>query len=130
MTVTRATFAATLAGALLGVVVAAQEPLSYERDVEPIFVAECGDCHGAEKPKKGLVLTADGRQHLLERGSQVERDRKLLVPGDPGASYLWIKLEHRQEKGKGMPRTLFGDRSLSEEQLTLIERWIREGARP
>ncbi len=130
MNLQRAAFAATLAAFLLGAAVVAREPLSYDRDVQPIFIAECGDCHGPEKPKKGLVLTVGGREQLLERSSQVERGRRLLVPGDPDASYLWIKLEHRQEEGKGMPRTLFGDRRLSDEQLALIERWIREGARP
>ena len=29
-----------------------------------------------------------------------------------------------------MPRTMFGAKKLPQEQLDLIERWIREGAKP
>lgn len=111
-------------------VLAASDPLSYARDVEPIMVAACGDCHGPSRPKKGLVLTQNGRENLLNVPSQLEPNRLLVTAGDPAASYLWTKLEHRQQEGKGMPRTIFSAKKLPAEQLELIERWIEEGAAP
>jgi hypothetical protein len=105
--------------------------VSYARDVEPIFLAACGKCHGAEDPKKGLDLSqGHGLDDLLGRQSQEEKELVLLKPGDPAASYLWVKLTHTNTEGRGMPRTLFGAKKLPQEQLDLIERWIKEGAKP
>jgi mono/diheme cytochrome c family protein len=121
----------TFAGSFL---LAAGQPgaaLSYARDVEPIFLAECGDCHGAEKPKKGLDLSqGKGHAALVGRPSQEAADTLLVKAGDPAASYLWAKLQHTTSEGKGMPRTMFGAKKLAPEQLDLVERWIRDGAQP
>ena len=105
--------------------------VSYAKDVEPIFVAACGDCHGAENPKKGLDLSrGHGLDNLLGRPSQEVKETALLKAGDPTASYLWVKLTHTNTEGRGMPRTLFGSKKLPPAQLDLIERWIKEGAKP
>jgi mono/diheme cytochrome c family protein len=111
---------------------AAQESgLSYANDVEPVFLAECGDCHGAENPKKGLDLSQGrGLANMLDRPSQEIDGTLLLKAGDPAASYLWQKLTHAASEGKGMPRTMFGAKKLPQEQLDLVERWIKEGAKP
>jgi cytochrome c553 len=110
---------------------AQEDALSYARDIEPVFVAACGDCHGAENPKKGLDLSqGHGYANLLDRPSQEVKELALLKAGDPAASYLWQKLAHTNTEGKGMPRTIFGSKSLPKEQLGLIERWIKEGAKP
>ena len=120
-----------LAGPLLLAAAQSGSALSYARDVEPIFLAECGDCHGAEKPKKGLDLSAGkGHAALVGRPSQEVPDTLLVKAGDPAASYLWAKLQHTTSEGKGMPRTIFGAKKLAPEQLDLVERWIRDGAQP
>lgn len=111
-------------------ILGASEPLSYTKDVEPVFVAACGDCHGAKRPKKGLVLTEQGREHMLGVPSKMEPGRVLLVAGDPEGSYLWAKLAHQHKEGQGMPRTIFSAKKLPAEQLDLIRRWIEEGANP
>jgi len=104
---------------------------SYEATVEPIFVAECGDCHGADRPKKGLDLSAGvGYGNLVGTPSNERPEILLVTPGDAGASYLWQKLDHTATEGKGMPRTMFGARRLPAEQLDLIRRWIEAGAQP
>ena len=125
-----AVMVAVLGGALA--YAAAQESaLSYAKDVEPLFVAECGDCHSAENPKKGLDLSqGSGLANMLDRPSQEVEGALLLKAGDPAASYLWQKLTHTATEGKGMPRTMFGVKKLPQEQLDLVERWIREGAKP
>ena len=119
-----------LSGAL-AYAVAQDGVLSYAKDVEPVFIAECGDCHSAEDPKKGLDLSQGrGVANMLDRPSQEVDGVLLLKAGDPAASYLWQKLTHTAAEGKGMPRTMFGAKKLSQDQLDLIERWISEGAKP
>ena len=119
-----------LSGAL-AYAVAQDGVLSYAKDVEPVFIAECGDCHSAEDPKKGLDLSQGrGVANMLDRPSQEVDSVLLLKAGDPAASYLWQKLTHTAAEGKGMPRTMFGAKKLSQDQLDLIERWISEGAKP
>ena len=121
-TVVLLTFAAGLALAVT------ESAPSYARDVEPIFLAACGDCHGADKPKKGLDLSqGKGHAALVGRASQ-EIDLPLVKAGDPAGSYLWHKLTHTQTEGKGMPRGVFSSSKLPQEQLDLIERWIVAGA--
>lgn len=112
---------------------AAQEvaEISYKADVEPIFLAECNDCHGAKRPKKGLDLSAGvGYEALVGKPANEVPDLLLVKPGDPDGSYLWHKMEHTAAEGKGMPRTLFSSKKLPAEQLDLIKRWIADGAKP
>lgn len=108
-----------------------QEPRSYKAIVEPIFVRECGDCHGGDRPKKGLDLSAGkGYANLVNRKAAQVPELLLVAPGDPDGSYLWHKLQHTAKEGKGMPRGLFSARKLKEEELRVIREWIEQGAQP
>jgi hypothetical protein len=124
-----------LAGSMALVVVAAvatsQTPISYSKDVEPIFQRECAECHGGQRPKKGLDLSqGKGYQNLVGRKSVEVPELELVAPGNPQASYLWHKLEHTAKEGKGMPRGIFSSRKLPEGELSLIRQWIEQGANP
>jgi hypothetical protein len=122
--------AVLLGSVVLTLLAVAQEPASYARDVEPIFVKSCTDCHGAKNPKEELNLSA-GKGLTILLGKQSEQvSMPLVKAGDPAGSYLWLKLSHTASKGKGMPRTLFGAKKLPADQLALIQRWIVEGAKP
>lgn len=117
-------------GAALAMAVWAAEPLSYARDVEPIIVKECVECHSTENPKKGLDLSqGKGLKSMLDVKSTMV-DMPLLKAGDPAGSFAWLKLTHTATQGKGMPRTIFGARKLPKEQLDLIQQWIIQGAKP
>lgn len=108
-----------------------QAPRSYKTDVEPILVKECGECHGGERPKKGLDLTAGkGFVNLVGRKSAEVPELLLVAPGDPENSYLWHKLQHTAREGKGMPRGIFSSRKLGERELQVIREWIEQGANP
>ncbi len=107
------------------------EVVSYSRDVEPLIIKRCVGCHAGSEAKAGLVLEPGrGCGDLVGRPSTQAPDVPLVVPGDPGASYLWRKLEGTTAVGKGMPRGMLGFRPLPPEELTRIRRWIEEGARP
>lgn len=122
---------AALLTASLAVALQGDGTISYSRDVEPIFLKACGDCHDADSPKKGLDLSkGKGFLHLIGVPSQEMNGQALVKPGDPTASYLWVKLTHMQTEGRGMPRTIFSSKKLPKEQLDVVERWIKAGAKP
>jgi len=111
--------------------VPASEPVSYAAHLEPLVIARCLGCHEAEEPEAELVLEEGrGYEALVGRRSEQAPSMALVSPGDPAASYLWLKLEHRAPHGKGMPRTLTGSKVLPPAELELYRRWIEGGARP
>jgi hypothetical protein len=111
--------------------VPASEPVSYAAHLEPLVIARCLGCHEAEEPEAELVLEPGrGFAALVGARSVQMPSMALVAPGDPDASYLWLKLEHRAPHGKGMPRTLTGSKVLPPAELELYRRWIEGGARP
>ena len=106
-------------------------PVSYSVHLEPLVIAHCLGCHESEEPKAKLVLgPAEGYGQLVGRRSVQVPKMALVEPGDPDASYLWLKLQHRAPEGKGMPRTLTGTKKLRPAELDLYRRWIKDGAKP
>ena len=111
--------------------VPADEKVSYSQHLEPLVLAHCLGCHEAEEPKAKLVLEeGTGYGQLVGRRSVQVATMMLVEPGDPDASYLWLKLEHRAPEGKGMPRTPTGVKKLRAAELDLYRRWIEDGAKP
>jgi hypothetical protein len=111
--------------------VPADQPVSYAAHIEPLIVARCLGCHEAEDPEADLVLEpGQGYGDLVGRPSVQQPSMELVSPGDPDASYLWLKLQHTAPHGKGMPRTLTGSKKLRLDELELYRRWIEGGARP
>lgn len=110
---------------------AAPRPTSYSADVEGLFLKHCHSCHSTEEPRGDLVLDAgSGYGKLVSVPSRQVPSMHLVVPGDPEASYLWVKLLGTAEQGKGMPRTLFGAKKLPSDELELVRGWIASGAQP
>jgi hypothetical protein len=111
--------------------VPAGTPVSYSEHLEPLVLAHCVSCHQTGEAKADLVLDqGSGYSRLVGPRSVQEPEMALVTPGDPGSSYLWMKLQHATEKGRGMPRTLTGSKKLRASELELYRRWIEEGARP
>jgi hypothetical protein len=106
-------------------------PVSYSAHLEPLVIAHCLGCHESEEPKAKLVLgPGEGYGQLVGRRSVQMPKMALVEPGDPDASYLWLKLQHRAPEGRGMPRTLTGTKKLRPAELELYRRWIEDGAKP
>jgi hypothetical protein len=107
------------------------EPVSYAAHLEPLVLAHCLGCHEVDDPKAKLVLEeGTGYGQLVRRRSVQQPEMALVEPGDPEASYLWLKLQHTAAEGKGMPRTLTGSKKLRPAELELYRRWITGGALP
>ena len=64
-------------------VVAANQPVSYYRDVRPIFQANCQGCHQPSKAKGGFVMTDFAK--LLKGG---DKEGVAITPGHPDKSAL------------------------------------------
>jgi hypothetical protein len=60
--------------------------VTFDKDIQPIFKANCVECHGAQRPKNNLRL--DSLEGLL-RGS---RDGQVIVPGKSDKSDLVISI--------------------------------------
>jgi hypothetical protein len=107
------------------------EPVSYAAHLEPLVIARCLGCHEVDEPEAELVLEQGrGYDQMVGRSSTQKPSMLLVTPGDPDASYLWLKLQHTAPHGKGMPRTLTGSKMLRPDELELYRRWIEGGAKP
>ncbi len=90
-------------------------------------------CHGSDN-KGGLDLVASPWDALVNTKAEgcISSDRKRVVPGDPGKSYLLNKVRGtnlcggtRMPKGCG---TGGGPKCLTNEDIATLESWIRGGA--
>jgi mono/diheme cytochrome c family protein len=94
---------------------AADRPLTFERDVRPIFKAYCFECHGAGETLKGK-LDLRLRRFLAKGG----KSGPAVVPHQAAKSLLVERL-----KAGEMPPS---DKKVPAEQIAIIERWIASGA--
>ena len=107
------------------------EPVSYSVHLEPLVIAHCLSCHESEEAKAKLVLDPGlGYERLVGPRSIQDPEMALVEPGNPENSYLWLKLQHTTQEGKGMPRTVAGSKKLRPAELELYKRWIEGGAKP
>ena len=93
------------------------KPVSYHKDIKPLFTATCNGCHRPEKSKGELDMTS--YKSLIKGGKKGTP----IVAGDPAKSLL-VKMISGPEPE--MPDE--GD-PLKPEQVALISRWIKEGAK-
>jgi mono/diheme cytochrome c family protein len=90
---------------------AASNPVSFSKDVQPIFQANCVGCHGASVKMKGLNLSSeDGARKGSESGP-------VLVPGNPDESVLYQKI-----RSGSMP---MGKPHLSDKEIQTVFNWIK-----
>lgn len=114
---------ASLTGSLaLGLVassplIAAETPVSWWRDVTPVFKRSCNGCHNPNK-LKGEVDTSTFAG-LMKPGKHGPN----LAAGDPVKSLLITSISGKEPD---MPKE--GD-ALSPQEVALITRWIQEGAK-
>src|SRR2546423_6842084 len=102
---------------LAGIARAQDKPVSYHKDIKPLFTATCNGCHRPEKSKGELDMTT--YKALMKGGKKGTP----VVAGDAGASLL-VKMISGPEPE--MPDE--GD-PLKPAQVKMVERWIKEGAR-
>ncbi|MCH2128180.1 MAG: PSD1 and planctomycete cytochrome C domain-containing protein [Pirellulaceae bacterium] len=92
-----------------------KSPLTFERDIRPIFRAHCFDCHGSTEELRGQL---DLR--LVRFMKQGGKSGPAIVPGNPAQSYLWQRVHHGEMPPSGQ--------RLPAKALTTLRRWIEAGA--
>ncbi|MEQ1827015.1 MAG: DUF1553 domain-containing protein [Pirellula sp.] len=96
---------------------AAEEVVSYNRDVRPLLSDRCFACHGPDHSKREADLRLD-----ISDGSQL-----VIKPGDPDSSELWKRLT-TDDPSLQMPPHASNKKPLTEPQRELVRRWIQQGA--
>jgi hypothetical protein len=89
----------------------------FEKEVRPLLVEACYECHSVQKHKGGLRL--DNLPYILQGGES----GPAIVPHKPEASLL-IKLVNYEDPDMEMPP----DGKLSAEKIEVLKRWIAMGA--
>ena len=88
--------------------------VNFERDIAPIFVKHCLECHGPEDAKADF------------RVDEVDTVMQYVEPEDLESSYMF-DLMVSEDKDELMPPPTHGG-PLSASELTLVRVWIEEGA--
>jgi len=114
--------------AILGFASAAEEkanakPVSFHKDVRPLFQANCNGCHQPAKAKGQYVMTDFAA--LLKGGDGGEA---AIVPGKPDESYLVEQITPNEKGEYDMPKGK-NAKPFHEAEIELIRRWIAEGAK-
>ena len=104
------------------VVVVAERPIDFGRDIRPILSDNCFFCHGPDPAHREADMRLDRREGMFEdRGGYAT-----VVPGRPSESELVARITSDDEFTK-MPPVESG-KSLSPEEIELLRRWVEEGA--
>jgi WD40 repeat protein len=97
-----------------------KEPVSYEKDVEPIFLNKCAFCHSGNIKEGKLDLGS--YESLLKGGKRGNP----LVAGKSAESLL-CKVSGKTQKPFMPPKS---EEPLTPEELALIKMWVDQGAKP
>jgi mono/diheme cytochrome c family protein len=102
---------------------------SFEKDVLPILNSQCVMCHVAGAELGGLSLYPDAWLSLVGIASK-ESSLKLIEPGAPDKSYMYLKLTNAQDSVGGSGLQMPPTHRLDDTQIEAIRRWIEQGAKP
>jgi Ca2+-binding RTX toxin-like protein len=106
-------------------------PVNFTTQIQPIFgtsiSGNCTDCHKGPGAPRGLHLDpANSYANIVNVASSEVPSLKRVKPGDDSNSYLVQKIEGTAAVGGRMP---LGKAPLTAADISLIRRWIVEGAR-
>ncbi len=96
-------------------VVAAE--IDFERDIRPLLLERCGDCHGPDTQEARLRLDV---RHRAFKGSEFG---PVIHSGDASASPLIERITHADDKRRMPP-----DGPLPPDDIARLQQWIAEGA--
>ena len=113
---------ASVLTALSTAVCPAQDAVDFSREVRPILSDNCFKCHGPDDDARQADLRLDTQEGLF-----ADRDgAKVVAAENPGASELFLRISSNDPDVR-MPPPDSG-KSLTEEEIELLRRWIEQGA--
>src|SRR5690606_15228089 len=104
----------------------ASEPdrqIDFAREIRPLLSDRCFTCHGPDNKTRQADLRLDLHDHAI---AELESGTRAVVPGDPETSELYQRITAEDESMR-MPPAETG-KTLTEEQIELIRKWIEQGA--
>ena len=110
------TLVVLIAFGLLCASAAADDSLTFEKDIRSIFRTHCYDCHGATQDLKGKLDMRLVR--FMRKGGE---SGAAIVPGKPDESYLL----DRVRSGEMPP----GEGTVPAKEIAILEAWIKAGAK-
>jgi len=101
--------------------------VTYEADIQPIFVKSCYPCHSAKTAKPKGKLRLDSLEAVLKGGE----DGPALIKGDSAKSVMVAQISHQGDPDDYMPppNNKANIEPLKKEQIGLIRAWIDQGAK-
>jgi len=105
-----------------GIALAAKPEIDFNRDIRPILSDNCFHCHGPDNNKR----EADLRLDLEESAFADLGGHKAIVPGNVNQSELYQRIRSK-DNDLVMPPADSG-KSLTQEEIDLIRKWIEQGA--
>ena len=103
--------------------VAAQENVSFARDVLPVLSDRCFHCHGPDENKRKAKLRLD-----VEAEAKRDRDgTHAIAPGKPEQSEVWLRIIS-QDEDELMPPPDSHRKALTSDEREVVRRWIKAGA--
>jgi len=108
-----------IVGSVIVSTVLAEEPVDYNRDIQPILSKKCFACHGPADQDSGLAL------HQRESAtSEADSGEIAIVPGKPEASELLRRILSADADERMPPE----EEPLSTEEINLLQTWIKQDA--
>ncbi|MCD2424111.1 DUF1553 domain-containing protein [Niabella pedocola] len=94
--------------------------VDFSTDVKPILNKKCITCHGGVKAKGGFSVLF--REEAL---AKTESGTPAIIPGDPDNSEMIRRLTLKDPEER-MP---YKHEPLSEDEISILRRWIKQGAK-
>ena len=107
---------------LAGTAFSQSSKVDFQRQIRPLLSDTCFQCHGPDPQVRMAGLRLDLREDFFEaRTSGVP-----VVPGDPDSSLVFRRIT-AEDPARRMPPA-YSRKTLNDDQVDLIRRWIEEGA--
>ncbi len=101
----------------------AEQKVSFNRDIRPIFSDTCFQCHGPDEAKRKAGLRLDVRDSAVK---PAESGETAIVPGAPEKSEVMRRLVATDKDDVMPPPRLH--KVIAKEQIEKVRQWIAEGA--
>ena len=101
------------------------DQISYNFDIRPILSDKCLACHGPDANKREAGLRLDMAESAY-RALKEHPSAHALVPGKPEVSEVFLRITSPDTSVMMPPPT--SNLKLSAREITLIEKWIKQGA--
>ena len=110
-------------------VAAAQEEVTYVRDIKPVLDAKCAACHGAEAPEFGEFDKAKDQWKAKMKGPRMDTYSHLVFfVGWPDTGALMRRLDDGKSAPDGKPGNMYpflgGTEDERQKHLALVKAWV------